>query len=133
MKITPAIHSTVTSLLPRYSGNVQVEPTATLIQRAAKKRKKLAAALKAAEASLAALNQAEETLAAFGIYPGHRNPRIDDEEVFARTTGVPFTTTHLEGSRSFLKRLAQATPEQGVTMLREIGIDWTSPEGKLKA
>lgn len=134
MKITPAIHSTVTSLLPRYSGNVQVEPTATLIQRAAKKRKKLAAALDNAVAYQEAMRMIGEELAKFGISLGFKGePVIDNDHKFAVSTGVPVVTQELQGHRSFLKLLAQAMPEQGVAMLREIGIDWTSPKGKPKA
>ena len=133
MKITPAIHSTVTSLLPRYSGNVQVEPTATLIQRAAKKRKKLAAALDNAVAYQEALRTVGEELAKFGISLGFKGESvIVDDSQFTATTGVPVVTKELQGYRSFLKLLAQATPEQGVAMLREIGIDWTAPAGKIK-
>ena len=60
-------------------------------------------------------------------------PVIDNDHKFAVSTGVPVVTKELQGHRSFLKLLAQATPEQGVAMLREIGIDWTAPAGKFKA
>lgn len=133
MKITPAIHSVVTSLLPKYPGSVQTEPTATLIRRAAKKRKKLAAALNDAVAYREAMRLISEELAKFGISLGFKGePVIDNDHKFAVSTGVPVATKELKGYRSFLKLLAQATPEQGVAMLREIGIDWTSPRGKIK-
>lgn len=127
MKISQELKVAIRCVITQASAKQRVSES-TLRDKAVgdflRKNKKAAAAVANHKKAVAATAAAYKALKAFGLRTGYNDkPAIENDVTFKAQGGVIPDLTPLT-FETFTARLALASPAQGITLLKSIGINW---------